>query len=379
MNVLDGVHAYLTRFVAYPSEHAAVAHTLWIGHAHLMGEWESTPRIAFLSPEPASGKTRALEATEPLVPSPMLAVNATPAAIFRKVGDPEGAPTILFDEIDTVFGPKAKENEELRGLLNAGHRPGGVAYRCVGDKQEVKEFPAYAALALAGLGSLPDTILSRSVVIRMRRRAPGERVEQFRHRIHFAEGLALRDGLESWTEHIAPEITYPPMPDGVEDRDADNWEALIAVADAAGGDWPEMARAAAVALVADSQEKGASLGVKLLQDARTVFGDRDRIHTADLLRGLNEMEESPWGNLKGHPLDSRRLSHFLGDYGIGPRDVRIGDTTKRGYLREDFYDSWERYLDPGEALQAQHEHGDCPGCGKDSCDDPACLPLEFTL
>ena len=89
------------------------------------GRWESTPRLAFLSPEPASGKTRALEASEPLVPRPVEAVNVSPAYLFRKVGT-DGRPTILFDEIDTVFGPKAKENEEIRGLLNAGHRKGAL-------------------------------------------------------------------------------------------------------------------------------------------------------------------------------------------------------------------------------------------------------------
>jgi hypothetical protein len=119
------VERFLRRFVVYPSEHAQIAHVLWIAHSHLMDAWESTPRIAFLSPEPASGKTRSMEVSELLVPDPVAAVNVTPAYLFRKVGGGEdGAPppTILFDEIDAVFGPKAKENEELRALLNSGHR-----------------------------------------------------------------------------------------------------------------------------------------------------------------------------------------------------------------------------------------------------------------
>ena len=173
--LLESVHVFLGRFVIYPSKHAHIAHTLWIAHAHCMEAWESTPRIAFLSPEPASGKSRALEVTELLVPHPVLAVNVTPAYLFRKVGAEEGA-TILYDEIDTVFGPKAKENEELRGLLNAGHRKGAVAGRCVvrGKVVETEEISAYAAVAMAGLGWLPDTILSRSVIVRMQRRKPGE-------------------------------------------------------------------------------------------------------------------------------------------------------------------------------------------------------------
>ena len=127
--LLNDVHAFLGRFVAYPSEDTHIAHVLWIVHTHLMDAWESTPRIAFLSPEPGSGKTRALEVSELLVPRPVEAINVTPAYLFRKVGNPEGRPTILFDEIDTVFGPKARDNEEIRGLLNAGHRRGAVAGR----------------------------------------------------------------------------------------------------------------------------------------------------------------------------------------------------------------------------------------------------------
>jgi hypothetical protein len=154
--LLNDVHAFLGRFVAYPSEHAQIAHTLWIAHTHLMDCWDSTPRIAFLSPEPGSGKTRALEVSELLVPNPVAAVNVSPAYLFRKVADEAGAPTLLFDEIDTVFGPRAKENEEIRGLLNAGHRKGAVAGRCVVRGKEVftEELAAYCAVAMAGLGYL---------------------------------------------------------------------------------------------------------------------------------------------------------------------------------------------------------------------------------
>ena len=147
--------------------------------------WESTPRIAFLSPEPASGKTRALEVTEPLVPRPVHAVNTTSAYLFRKVSDPEGLPTILYDEIDTVFGPKAKDNEDIRGMLNAGHRNGAVAGRCVvrGKVIETEELPAYCAVAMAGLDDLPDTIMTRTIVMRMKKRAPSEPVKPWRQRV----------------------------------------------------------------------------------------------------------------------------------------------------------------------------------------------------
>lgn len=200
--ILDDIEAFLGRFAAYPSEAARIAHTLWIAHTWFMDSWESTPRIAFLSPEPGSGKSRALEVAEPLVPRAVHAVNTTPAYLFRKVSGEAGLPTILYDEIDTVFGPKAKDNEDVRGMLNAGHRRGAVAGRCVtkGKTVVTEELPAYCAVALAGLNDLPDTIRTRSVIIRMRRRAPGERVEPWRHRVNAPQAEPIAKDMRRWAE-----------------------------------------------------------------------------------------------------------------------------------------------------------------------------------
>ncbi|MBU6509349.1 MAG: DUF3631 domain-containing protein [Gammaproteobacteria bacterium] len=360
--ILAAAHAFIGRFVAYPSEHAHVAHTLWIVHTHLMNEWETTPRLAFLSPEPASGKSRALEATAALVPRPVHAVNVTPAYLFRKVGGADGLPTVLHDEIDTVFGPRAKESEEIRGLLNAGHRKGAVAGRCVvrGKQVFTEEIPAYCAVALAGLGGLPDTILSRSVVIRMRRRAPGERIEPYRARIHEPQGRAIGERLAAWCVRVAPAIELPgTMPSQIQDRDADVWESLIAVADAAGGDWPERARNAAVSLVLESKQSTPSLGILLLTDLRQVFDETgtDALPTERILTALHALEDSPWADLRGKPLDARGLSYRLRQYGIGPKQVRVGESSLKGYTREAFFDTWARYL-PASPRRETSETGE---------------------
>lgn len=347
-HLLDDVHGFLGRFVAYPSPEAHVAHVLWIAHAHLMDAWESTPRLAFLSPEPGSGKTRALEITELLVPRPVEAVNVTPAYLFRKVAAEEGRPTILFDEIDTVFGPKAKDNEEIRGLLNAGHRRGAVAGRCVvrGKIIETEEIPAYCALALAGLGNLPDTILTRSVVIRMRRRSSDEQVEPFRRRVHGPAGEELREQLSEWAASVVhrAQASWPIMPTGIHDRDADVWEPLLAIADIVGGDWPERARVSAVSLVSLAKQSTPSLGVRLLSDVHAIFGDQEQMFTTELLERLHALDESPWGDLRGRPLDARGLARRLDPYGVKPRQVRVLASTGKGYRREDFWDAWSRYL-----------------------------------
>jgi len=345
--ILEDAYRYLGRFVAYPSEHAHVAHTLWIAHAHLMEKWDSTPRLAFLSVEPGSGKTRALEVTEPTVPRAVEAVNATPAYLIRKISSPDGLPTILFDEIDTVFGPKAKENEELRGVLNAGHRRGAVAGRCVirGKTVETEELPSFCAVAVAGLGNLPDTILTRSVVIKMRKRAPGEKVKPWRRKIHAPDGHQLRDRLSAWAQAIAPFVPEnPTMPEGISDRPADVWEALLAVAEAAGGDWPRRARVSCVSLVSHSGDEEASLGVTLLSDLRAILGTREAMFTDDLLVALIARDEAPWGDLRGKPLNARGLANLLKGYGIKSKQVRCGSVTAKGYNRESFHDAFMRYL-----------------------------------
>ncbi|RBM05649.1 DUF3631 domain-containing protein [Streptomyces sp. PT12] len=353
--LLNEVEAFHRRFNAFPSEAAYVAVVLWDAHAHLLDCFDSTPRLAFLSPEPGSGKTRGLEVISTLVPHPMHAVNASPAALFRAVADQAGRPVVLFDEIDTVFGPKAKDNEDLRGLLNAGHRRSGVSYRCVGDggNQAVVAFPSYCAVALAGLGHLPDTIKARSVIVRMRRRAHTEPVEPYRHRIHEPQGNALRDRLAAWVAQARDRIdgVFPEMPEGITDRPADVWEPLLAVADAAGGDWPERARAACVELVTTvNDDDRTSLGVRLLTDLRDqVFPGETAVSTVQILHILNRLEESPWGDLDGQPLTPRRLSRMLKEYvtakgtPIAPRAVRIGGQPTKGYHRDDLTDAWNRY------------------------------------
>src|SRR4029078_7291061 len=155
---------------------------------------------AFLSPEPGSGNTRALEGSEPLVARPISTGNASAAYLFRKAGDDAGPPTVLFDEIETIFGAKDKEHEDIRGSINAGHRRGATYGRCVvhGNTVMTEEVPVYSALAMAGRVCLPYTLLSRSIIIRMRRRLKTETVEPFRQRIHVREGQAIGRRLVVW-------------------------------------------------------------------------------------------------------------------------------------------------------------------------------------
>lgn len=359
-DLLDAIGNLLARFVAFPSDAARDAIALWIVHAHAVEAFESTPRLALLSPEKGSGKTRTLEVIALLVPNPLHAVNISAAALYRLVADKQ--PTLLLDEADSYLGNViSKQHEDLRGLINAGHRRGATVYRgeVSGKTVKVVEFPAFAACALAGIGDMPDTILDRSVIIPMKRRAPHEQIEPFRERLVRADAHKLRDRIAAWAAEHTDDLrdTWPDMPDGIEDRAADVWEALIAIADRAGGDWPERARAAAVTINNARLDRDPSLGILLLADCQRLFDeqDADRLTTEALVQALIDLDESPWGDLRGKPIDARGLARRVKKYGVRPADHRFDDAVLKGYRREDFHDAWTRYL-PNVAAVALVAH-----------------------
>ena len=141
-----------------------------------------------------SGKSRLLEVLKLLVRSPLPTANISDAALFRAIE--KMSPTLLFDEIDAIFGPKARDREDLRGMLNAGFERGGVTHRMGGPRNtELQTFNVFAPKVFAGIGELPDTIADRAILIRLERRTREEEVERFRRRDVEPEGHALRDRL----------------------------------------------------------------------------------------------------------------------------------------------------------------------------------------
>lgn len=358
--LLDEADRFIHRFCVLPTEADHVAVTLWAAHAHMVEHFHTTPRLALLSPEPGSGKTRVLEVLHLLTPETMFVFSASVAAIFRTMA--QAQTTLLFDEVDAIFGRRGKDdqNEDLRALLNVGYRSGATIPRCVGPQHEVQHFNVFAAVALAGLGDLPDTVMTRSVIIKMRRRAPNEHVEPFRLRQHEPEGHAIRHRLAEWAASCgeAAGASWPSLPDGIVDRPAEVWEPLIAVADAAGGDWPQRARAACTEICNNRQGRGQSLGVRLLIDLRTVFAGAEQLGTDELLTRLTGTRpfgrdrdgedmfllHAPWANLKGAPLDARGLANLLRQYDVTPTKVRPqGGSPVQGYKQADLWDAWSRY------------------------------------
>ncbi len=364
--LLNDTRSFIKRFCVFPDEDCLTAVTLWAVHSHMVEHFHTTPRLALLSPEAASGKTRVLEILDLLVPESLFTLNASPAAVFRTLAQQQI--TLLFDEVDAIWSKRGKDDnhEDLRALLNAGYKRGATIPRCVGPKHEVVNFNVYCTVALAGLGDLPDTIMSRSVIIRMRRRAPNEPVEPFRTRKHECEGHELRERLAGWAEDIGQTVgdAWPDMPEGIVDRPAEVWEPLLAVADAAGGKWPMLARNACATLCRVAEDRRASLGIRLLSDLRIIFSNDDAMHTEIVLQKLigevHEPDEdrrldddAPWASLRGKPLGKRGLATMLKKYGVHPQKVTVNSKSLQGYRREHLWDVWERYLPPLTSAQTE--------------------------
>jgi hypothetical protein len=363
--VLERVHELLTTYVVLPSPEAADAVVLWIAATHAIGAWTHATRLVVRSPEKRCGKSRLLDIVAGLSSRPLMTVNATVAAIFRSLGDVP--PTLLVDEADTIFGSRkvAEQNEDLRGLLNAGFQRGRPMLRCVGPNQIPTEFPTFAMVALAGIGQLPDTIEDRAVVISMNRRTATEHVAPYRARRDGPELDLVRDEVEAWVRSVEDTLRVAEPVFDLEDRAADCWEPLVAIADAAGGTWPGRARRSAQKLAGehDAAAVEASLGVKLLADISEVF-DGESMFSADLVAKLIGIPDAPWASFG---LDERGLARRLAPYGVRPDRLRDSGDRRRGYHLVQLEEVFSRYLprDPSHLSHRPNVALTCEDAGTD--------------
>lgn len=358
--LLDIVRAFGSRFIAWPSPEAADAWAAWVIHTHLTDYFDSTPRLAIVAPEKGSGKTRVLEITETLVPNPLRAASTSTPVLFRLIGS-DFPPTVLIDEADAIWAVKGG-NEDLRAMLNAGHRRGSDVMRMVGEGAAMKaqKFATFAPVALAGIGDLPDTLMDRSVVIRMKRRASHEVVEPFRFRTGQAEGRSIFAAIADWAENVN-ELPMPEELGEITDRLADVWEPLIAIADLAGDGWPERIRRACLVL-SQQDADDVSLRVRLLGDLRQVWPTGFTFtSTSELIRLLTNLDDAPWapeGPFGVDGITSRKLAGMLRPYGIKP--AHDSTKTQRGYRVADLADAWSRYLNtlpPEQASEPSEPSG----------------------
>jgi hypothetical protein len=340
--VLNKVSETISEYVVLP-DGAADAVALWVAHTHAINAFSHTPRLNIRSPEKRCGKTTLRDVLATLVPKPLPTENLSTAVLFRVVDKYQ--PTLLADEYDSWINDK----EDLRGLLNSGHKRGGQALRCVGDDFEPRAFHVFAPVVLAGIGSLPGTLHDRAIVISLERAKPGEIKQRFDSR-HTDREQELCRKLARWAADNVDFVKRcdPQLPEIAFNRLADNWRPLFEIAEVAGGDWPRRALAAFTESRATDELDVQGVGATLLADIANIFTSTatDRLASNSLAESLAAMEGRPWAEWGKHrrPISANQLAQQLRRFGIAPHVIRISDQTPRGYLLDEFKETFSRYL-----------------------------------
>jgi Protein of unknown function (DUF3631)/Bifunctional DNA primase/polymerase, N-terminal/Primase C terminal 1 (PriCT-1) len=349
---LDAAVAHLTRFVHFGAAAHAQAVALWVAHTHIpLERLEQSPILAVTSAVKQSGKTKLLDVLEFLVRDPWRITRPSESVLFRKIDRDQ--PTVLLDEVDTIFNDKSGATEGIRSVFNSGNRRGTKVPRNVaqGKTFALVEFDVFCPKVTAGIGGLPDTILDRAIVIGMQRRSRLEPLERLRERRSRELGTPLRDALSFHVSEIE-DLTLPDevLPPELDDRAQDGWEPLLAIADAAGGHWPSSARRAAVAIHRSRVAADDTHALRLLQDCRTVFESSavDFLPTAELRAALIALDQSPWSDIRGREITPHYMGKLLRAFLIESarhRPFGVGNPI-HGYFRAAFRDAWDRYVPP---------------------------------
>jgi len=335
--LLSAIRDTLKKYVILPS---GVAEPIasWVVLTYCPDAFRILPMLGINSPVKRCGKTTLMEVLQGMTNKGLTASNISSAAVYRTIE--KYSPTLLVDEADTFI----KDNEELRGVLNSGHtRAAAFVIRVQGDDHEPVKFSTWGPKAIAMIGTLPDTLQDRSVVVSLRRKAPGESVSRIG--VNFEKECDdLRRACRRWADDNMDALreSEPDIPETNNDRMTDNWMPLIAIADIAGGPWPELMRKSMLGMLDGTDE---SIGPKLLRDIQDIFKSHQRIFSDDLVIALTAKKESPWCDWsRGKGLTQNGLARLLKPFSVMSKNMRIGDKQRKGYSVECFEDAFKRYI-----------------------------------
>ncbi|SFH38298.1 putative DNA primase/helicase [Nitrosospira sp. Nsp14] len=355
--LLNEIVMIIRRFIVLDSKQAhAVA--LWVAFTWLIDVVKVAPLIIINAPERECGKSQLLSLLLKLSRKALSTANMRSATLFRIAE--KWHPSIMIDEADTFI----KTDEEMSGLINAGHtRDSAFAWRLVGDDHEPKAFSVWGAKAFAGISlerHLPPATMSRAIVIQLRRKLPNEKVSRLRHAENdlFAD---LASKLARFADDFSQQVqqAQPILPDSLGDREQDNWEPLLAIAECAGARWTKRATDAALKLSGNKSHELVSPTNELLSDIREIFengpdGPISKIRYTDLMDSLAEDSEKSWDTYnRGKPITMRQVTNLLKPYGIKSKTIRFGFSSCKGFEVGQFADAFARYLPIPEDPRSQ--------------------------
>lgn len=321
------------------SETVAYAITLWIVMTWFVDVIRVCPLAVITAPEKRCGKSNLLALMGKLVKNPMIASNITSASIFRTIAAFE--PTLLIDEADTFL----KNDEESRGILNAGHtRDSSYIIRLVGKDYIPTPFNVWGAKAIAGIGKIADTLMDRAIEIPLNRKTKNEKVEKIRD--YGRQLRLLKSKIKRFSQDFSEVVnkSHPGTLEELNDREQDNWEPLFAIAEVANEEWLRRAHESALILSSNNnQEIGES--IQLLFDMQEIFKLTDRVHTDHLIKKLCVDKENIWAtNNNGHKVTARKIAILLKGFNVSSKTMRISGVNAKGYSADMFTDIFNRYL-----------------------------------
>ena len=353
---LNSILRFIKRFLVLPSEEDYFVLVLWIAHTFFNNVLTTSPRLSLLSPEYGCGKSRALEILEKLCFRGEKLDYCTRSYLMRTIEivreETGKSPTLLVDEIDSVFKDKSSESaESLRAFLNTGYRKSG-SYGITegeGKNRKPKKFPTFAPMAIAGKGEVvPESVKTRSIEIRLQKRLQSQRIEDFLTSAVSLECEELQEWLIQWADLYSKDLeTENVLVESVNDRERELWLPLYAVAKLAGEEWEERFYQALNLHQKVKKTSDIPRERQLLEDCLKVFADRDSLKSESIIQGLKELPESDYASMSyGRGITSKYLAKIVRPYEIQPTQIRFGESTFKGYYRSEFAKAFERYSEP---------------------------------
>jgi hypothetical protein len=357
---LDQAKAFLLRKWAPPNDAVADLIILWCAGCHMTDQemrllFMSYPRLFVGTKGPGAGKSTLLR----LLAGPINGQSDGLAPRGEWTSDPS-APSlrallhgqraaIFLDQADTKQG-NGDFPAETKTILLQGYMKGATVTRGGNTNTgKVNRYRVDGPICMAGLWdaflSMPnmDDVRSRTLMLLCGKRRPTHKLERLDWRDDAPTLQGHHDALAAWAETVKHEVAAArPSMEGFDDRERDITEPLIAVADAAGGDWPERARNAVRVVCRGATDEMTKPEPRnpfevLMRDLGLVWApEEDRLPTREIVERLRELPNSAWSRFRTPQDAGRELVKILRPEGVEPSTFRMPQSDPvKGYWRDE--------------------------------------------